>query len=249
MPLKTATGQRWRCDAAIRVSLIVPMEEIPSGMFRSSPSVLRSPPVPRKGHLTIKLTLVPLMLVLVHSAAAAQQSRELNAHEHGHSNVNIAFGDTEVAIELEAPGADIVGFEYEAETPEDRARIEDVIAELSRPLALFVMPEAARCTLVEASTHLVSGDRTGAHDHGEDHAGHEHDDEGGTQGRQARHTEFRAEYLLTCNDPKLIDRIDFAFFETFPNAEKVVVRIVSEAGSQRFEISRENPTLDLGEQI
>ena len=48
------------------------------------------------------------------SAVAEEKHRQLGAHEHGHGNFNIAIEGKSVSMELEAPGADIVGFEHKA---------------------------------------------------------------------------------------------------------------------------------------
>ena len=73
----------------------------------------------------------------------AEETRQMGAHEHGVSTLNIAFEGNVLMMELEAPGADIVGFEYEAETDEDKARIAAAVAVLEDPTSLFVLPAAA----------------------------------------------------------------------------------------------------------
>lgn len=185
-----------------------------------------------------KTTLI--IALMVPSALFAQETRDLGAHEHGHSALNIAIEGTQVAMELEAPGADIVGFEYEAETAEDRTKLDAAIAELSKPLSLFVLPAAAGCTVVETSAGLIDEHHDEHHGEGEEHAEGEHAEKEG-----AEHTEFHAEYLLTCTDPTAIDRIEFAFFETFPNAKEVEVQMISDKGSQGFEVEHDAPVLDL----
>lgn len=168
-----------------------------------------------------------LMIALaVPGALVAQETRDLGAHEHGHAALNIAVEGTQVAMAFEAPGADIVGFEYKAETAGDRAKVDAAIAELSKPLSLFVLPAAAGCTVVSSTAAL--------HD--------EHHEEGE---ERAEHTEFQAEYLLNCTDPSAIDRIGFPIFETFPNAEEVEIQMISDKGSQGFEVKRDSPVLDL----
>lgn len=184
-----------------------------------------------------------VLALLAPTALFAQETRELGAHEHGHSALNIAIEGTQVAMELEAPGADIVGFEYEAKTAEDRAKLDAAIAELSKPLSLFVLPAAAGCTVTSASAGLIDEhyEEEGAHDHDHDHAKeNDHAEEKG-----AEHTEFHASYLLTCDDPSAINSIEFAFFETFGNALEVDVQMISDKGSQGFEVERDAPVLDL----
>ena len=189
-----------------------------------------------------------VIALMVPSSLLGQETRELGAHEHGHSALNIAIEGTQVAMELEAPGVDIVGFEYEAETAEDLAKLDAAIAELSKPLALFVLSDAAGCTVVSSNAGLIDehhndAEKHAEHEHeaeGEDHA---HDDHAEKDG--AGHTEFHAEYLLDCADPSALDGIDFVFFDVFPNAQEVVVQMISGKGSQGFEVKRAAPVLDL----
>ena len=206
------------------------------------------------------------------SAAASEGSRELGAHEHGTGVLNIAVEDGVIAMELEAPGADIVGFEYTAESEADRAAVDKAISDLARPLDWFVVPAEAECKVLEASVALIGEEDHDDHDHEEEHAhdehdhdehedqasddhGHDehdheehakdehgHDDEAGAQ-----HTEFHAEYTLDCGTPDAIDTIEFVYFERFPSAQELDVQIVSDTGAQAFEVERDDPVLDMRE--
>ncbi len=206
----------------------------------------------------IKPSILPLAVLAIGSAAAvtAQDTRQLGAHEHGHSTLNIAFDGGTIALELDAPGADIVGFEHGAASAEDRARIDAAIAVLSTPLSLFEMPQAAACTVTQAQVGLVGGG-----DHHEEHADeHAHDEHAEDEHEEhahaehhaegdAGHTEFQARWQLDCADPGAIDRIGFAFFKAFPNAEEVDVQLITETGARGFEVGRDDPILDLSGQI
>ncbi|MGJ8627422.1 MAG: DUF2796 domain-containing protein [Sulfitobacter sp.] len=182
-----------------------------------------------------------IITLLVPCALLAQETRDLGAHEHGHSALNIAIEGAQVAMELEAPGADIVGFEYEAETAEDRAKLDAAIAELSKPLSLFALPAAAGCTVVSSTAGLHDAH----HEEDEEHAEAEHTEEDHADEEDAEHTEFHAEYLLECTDPSAIDRIGFTFFETFPNAQEIEIQMISDNGSQGLKVERDAPVLDL----
>ena len=114
----------------------------------------------------------------------------------------------------------------------------------------------------DAHAHDDHGDEDHAHgeeaseEHGhedqahgdEDHASeahteeeHAHDD----HAEGAAHTEFHAEYRLTCGDAGALAEIDFDYFDAFENAREVEVQIVSGSGAQAFEVTRDAPVLDL----
>lgn len=203
---------------------------------------------------------LPFIALLVATPLAAEENRQLEAHEHGVGALDIAIDGTTVAMEFHAPGADIVGFEYEAESDKDRAAIDAAIAVLAKPLDLFVLPAAAECTVTQASAELESeeahadDDDHDDHDHDKDHAEHdddheehaEHDDDDHEEhAEEAGHTEFHAEYTLSCANPSALKEINFAYFETFENALEVEVQVITGSGAQAFEVDRDDPRLDL----
>lgn len=187
---------------------------------------------------------VSLIALITAFPAFAQDNRQLDAHEHGVGTLNIAMEGTTVLMEFTAPGADIVGFEYEATSDADLALIDAAIATLSSPLDLFVLPDVAGCSVVETHAELESEDDHGEHDdhgHDDDHHG-EHEDE---HADEAGHTELHAEYTLACSAPAEFTQIDFAYFETFPNAQEVEVQIITTSGAHAFEVERDAPVLEL----
>lgn len=170
----------------------------------------------------------------------AEENRQLDAHEHGVGQLDMAFDGMQIAMELHAPGADIVGFEYEAESAQDRAAVDAAVATLAGPLGLFELPDAADCSVVQATAGLESEEEHDEHED-DDHAEEEHED----HANEAGHTEFHAEYLLTCANPTAITDINFAYFDSFPNALEVEVQVITAAGATSFEVERDAPTLDL----
>jgi hypothetical protein len=197
----------------------------------------RSNPI-NSNHRNILMKALPFLIATAITATPviAEETRQLDAHEHGVGQLDIAIDGQQIAMELHAPGADIVGFEYAAESAKDLAAVDAAVAKLSAPLALFVLPEAAGCSIVEASAGLESEEEH--EEHGDEHADDEHADEEG-------HTEFHAEYLLNCAEPSVITGIDFAYFGSFPNALEVEVQIIADTGATSFEVERDAPTLYL----
>lgn len=190
-----------------------------------------------------------LITLIAAFPAIAENARELDAHEHGVGTLNIAIDGTTVAMAFEAPGADIVGFEYAAESGADLAAIDAAVSTLGAPLDLFVMSDAANCSLVDAQAALEGEDGHDDHDE-EDHnelAEEGSDDRGDDDhADEAGHTEFHAEYTLTCDKPDALTEIKFTYFDAFPNAKEVEVQIITTSDAQAFEVRRDAPVLDLG---
>ena len=202
------------------------------------------------------MKILPLIVVTAFTATPvfAEETRQLDAHEHGVGQLNIAFDGQQIAMELHVPGADIVGFEYAAENAQDRAAVDTAVATLANPLKLFALTDAAGCSVVQAAAGLES---EAEHDeHGEEHADKEHaheehaeeghaKEEHEDHANEAGHTEFHAEYLLTCADPSAIVDINFFYFKSFLNALEVEVQIITATGATSFEVERDSPILDL----
>jgi hypothetical protein len=218
-----------------------------------------------------------LSLIALFSAVPvfAQDARQLDAHEHGVGVLNIAIESNVVSMEFHAPGADIVGFEYAAKTDADLAAIKAVVATLSAPLDLFILPDASGCSVTNAVAELESEEGHGDHHddhhdedhakeghgdhHDEDHAkeGHDdhHDEDHAKEGHddhhdedhadEAGHTEFHAEYTLNCENPGALTEMTFAYFKTFPNAKEVEVQVISASGAHAYEVERDAPVLKL----
>ena len=120
-------------------------------------------------------SLTVIGAALIGSQAFAAE-RELDAHQHGHGNLNIAIEGSTLYIELETPGADIVGFEHPARSDDDKAAIEDAKGRLSDPIGLFGIPSEASCTLVDVSIEPVGYGLGMDDDDHDEHAEDDHDD-------------------------------------------------------------------------
>ena len=183
-------------------------------------------------------------IALSATPSLAEETTQLDAHEHGVGQLNIAFDENKVAMELHAPGADIVGFEYGAKSDVDLAAIDAALQTLSDPLGLFLLPEAASCIVITAHAKLESEDSD--HDDHDEEGHDDHDDEGHDDHDEAPgHTEFHAEYLLECVNLAEISAITFSYFEIFPNALELEVQVISDKGATAFEIERDVAKLDL----
>lgn len=204
-------------------------------------------------------------LALLASVAAAPLfaeggHREMGAHVHGVSKLEMAIEGTTVEMNLESPGMDIVGFEYEPSTDADIAASEEAIAQLMRADELFAFNDAAGCAPVDAMAelHIHDGeehDHDEEHadrdEHDEDHADHdeEHHDEHGDEEHEheegARHTEFEAHYVFECEDASALTSVEFPFFTQFENAHEIEAQYVTDAGAGSAEIDHDVAKLTL----
>lgn len=140
------------------------------------------------------------------------------AHEHGVGRMNVAVEAQNVEIEIEAPGADIVGFEHAAKTPAQKKAIEAAEAKLKGGDRLFAFPAGAECrmTEVEVESPRLESDKDHKHSHK-----HDHEDE---------HSEFHAHYHFQCENPGQLSHMDVRYFEMFPAAHELTVQMISASG-------------------
>ncbi|MGL4932766.1 MAG: ZrgA family zinc uptake protein, partial [Aeromonas sp.] len=64
-----------------------------------------------------------LLAAAAFGAHANQDEHESHgAHEHGHGQLNLVVDGDQLMIELQAPAADLVGFEHAAKSDEEKAQ-------------------------------------------------------------------------------------------------------------------------------
>lgn len=190
-----------------------------------------------------RILIAATILALTATQAFAESKRQLGTHQHGHGTLNLAIEGQSLQMELEVPGADIVGFEHAAGSAGDQAKVKAAKKKLSEPLALFALPTAAGCKIASSSV-MVEGEKETKRS-GHDAHGHSHDEKHQDEGNQESHSEFRAEYELTCADMNAITEVAFPYFEAFPNSEELAVTIITDKSQKAFEVTRKNPFIDL----
>lgn len=190
-----------------------------------------------------KYFIIAAVMAFSVPAIAAEEHRELGPHEHGHGKLNIAVEGNRVSMELEVPGADIVGFEHEASTPDQKAAVEKAKATLGDALGVFKLPAGAGCKLAEAKVAIQAEDE------------HEHVDSGALQEEakaddekdEHHHSEFHVAYAIDCASPAKLTGIEFKYFDLFAGARELDVNLVTPKGQTSYEVTREAPKLELGE--
>ena len=180
-------------------------------------------------------------------ALAAEEHRELGPHEHGVGRLNVVIEGKRVSMELEVPGADIVGFEHEASTAEQKAAVKKAQATLEGALTVFKLPSAAKCKLAEAKVAIQAEDEHDEHDHDHEQAAGNDTDAKHEAEEGHHHSEFHAAYAIDCAAPEKLTGIDFKYFELFAGARKLDVNLVTAKGQSHYEATRESPKLTFGE--
>jgi len=198
--------------------------------------------------------IAALGLGLSATAAGATERREHGAHEHGHGTMHVVLEGEALAIEIAAPGMDVVGFEHAPGDDADKARIARALERLEDAAAMFALPAAAACVSVEAHAEHGALEAEGHDDHA-DHEKHEkHADHGHKHGAAAKddhdhdhdqegHSAFHAHYEWRCAQPDALQRIVVRYFEHFPGTEEIEALILGPDGQTARELTADAPEI------
>lgn len=181
--------------------------------------------------------------------------RQHGAHVHGVGQLDVVIDGDHLLMDLVMPGADVVGFEHAAATPEEEQANAVALEQLQAADQLFLLPAAADCRLdiAEARVARMEDDH---HDHGhhdDDHEhGHGHDDHHDNEGHHHDdhahdddHSEFHVEYVFHCDAPERLDHIEVRVFAVFPDNETLQARVAGPGGQTATELNAGNTRLTL----
>jgi hypothetical protein len=161
---------------------------------------------------------------------AHEQHGSLGAHEHGVASLNVALDGQTLEIQLESPALNLVGFEHEASSDADQAKVANARKHLEQPQALFALPIEAKCALQESQLESPLFEEA-------EHAEHEHGDEHG-------HSDIDASYRFICANAAALQTLELgSFFGTFPGTEKLEVQLIGPSGQQGAELTPKHSRL------
>ncbi len=200
--------------------------------------------------LRILLSIVTVIIGLgtISPNLEAEEFRHHEAHEHGVAHLNVAHDGKNLYIELTSPAANIVGFEYQPRTQEQKAAVKAAIKKLEAGEALFVLPSGVEGGLAKSKVYTdIASDSDNisedahTHDHDEiskkDEGDKHHHQENHESNERERHSEFKAEYHFVCKKPKKLVYIDVKLFNVFPGIEHIEVQLVTDTRQTALELT------------
>jgi len=181
--------------------------------------------------LLLALPFAMLPLAVAHAADEHDHEHgSLGAHEHGVGRLNAALDGKTLALELQSPAMNLVGFEHVATSDADKAKVAAARALLEQPLALFNLPKAAGCVVEnqELESPLFGDAPDADDDHDEDAKNEHHHD----------HSEIHAHYQFTCATPDALKTLDLAkIFNSFPATRTIQVQLIGPSGQQGVDVT------------
>ncbi|MEP1215371.1 MAG: DUF2796 domain-containing protein [Marinobacter sp.] len=187
----------------------------------------------RSGTSGTRRALAMGYLLAASSLPAAYAADNPGAHEHGHARLQIAVEKNSIDLIFTSPAYNLVGFEHEAHTDEERNRLTEIRQWLNTtPL---VNTATANCRVTDAAVQL------GGEDTEEDHGHAHHEDH-----EKATHREYDVSQQLTCEGLVTSRELTSVLMGKFNNLEELTVEWVSESGqgSARLRSSSRRFTID-----
>lgn len=164
--------------------------------------------------------------------------RQAGSHVHGKADLALALEGSMLAVELETPLFNLVGFEHAPETDEQKVAVERAEAALSDADVLFVFNADAGCipdpvlpvSLIDEDGHDDQPDPEDVHAADED--AHDHED-------------LVLPYSFTCESPRALRSLSVSLFDEFENLSEVEAVYLGESITIVRTLDQNQSTLDL----
>jgi hypothetical protein len=183
-----------------------------------------------------------LLLLAAPMVTAESVERHLESHEHGKASMNVVLQGEILEVEIKTPAANILGFEHEPATDQQRQALAVAAAHLEKAEDLMLFSEGADCRLASAevkSALLSRFEHESKHDHESEHE-HESDEEG-----HRSHSDFELSYQFRCQKPEVLSGFSLELFQTYPLMKQLNVQSISPTGQRYQELDVDNKWVNL----
>ncbi|WP_277252683.1 ZrgA family zinc uptake protein [Neptunomonas phycophila] len=189
--------------------------------------------------------LLAILGVAVSAGAVAGE-----AHEHGKVALTLAIEAGNVEVSWRSPAVNLVGFEHQPKTPEEKQKVEQTLLNLKQGYEQIVLPESALCLLKEADIDTTLAAHTEGHDHDdhdhekhddhdhEKHEGHDHDEHD-----HDGHADFSAKYTFECRHPEHLKQIEVNLMPSYPGIDEIRYQAITPAGQTGGSLTQGNTVI------
>ena len=154
-----------------------------------------------------------------------QEKREHGVHEHGRATLTVAWSNKDLAIDLQTPAYNILGFEYAPSTTEEKKWVIECIETLKTE-GLIEPSTEARCAIIAADVQTGFG-------------AEKKSEEGKTN-----HSDFDVFYTVKCQNPDALKTMDTGgLFAAFSNLTTLQVQWISDRGQSAQTLTPKHPIL------
>lgn len=198
--------------------------------------------------------LLAILGVAVSAGAVAGE-----AHEHGKVALTLAIEAGNVEVSWRSPAVNLVGFEHQPKTPEEKQKVEQTLLNLKQGYEQIVLPESALCLLKEADIDTTLAAHTEGHDHDHDHDDHDHeehddhdhddhdhekhDDHDHDEHDHDGHADFSAKYTFECRHPEHLKQIEVNLMPSYPGIDEIRYQAITPAGQTGGSLTQGNTVI------
>jgi hypothetical protein len=202
--------------------------------------------------------LLAILGVAISAGAVAGE-----AHEHGKVALTLAIEAGNVEVSWRSPAVNLVGFEHQPKTPEEKQKVEQTLLNLKQGYEQIVLPESALCLLKEADIDTTLAAHTEGHDHDdhdheehddhdhdehdhEEHDDHDHDDhdhEKHEDHDHDGHADFSAKYTFECRHPEHLKQIEVNLMPSYPGIDEIRYQAITPAGQTGGSLTQGNTVI------
>lgn len=191
-----------------------------------------------------------MLSFLVTLAAAAvgqshdhvQSRRQAGAHVHGIAQLLVASDGDRLAITLETPAVNVVGFEHDARTEAEREQLLAAERILRDANLVTNLSASAGCEPESVRVSSAQLDALGHPGPVDDHA-HDHEHNHDSHQETATHSEFVVDYRFYCTEPDQLSGLTVTAFEHFPGFEAVNVQWALPGGQGAQQVDAARPSV------
>lgn len=173
----------------------------------------------------------------IHANEENHEHRHHEAHVHGEAELNLLIDGMTIAIELKSPALNLLGFEHEPKTNEEKETVKQVNKKLSNYKNLISINDL-NCQVAE--TEIVSPYET---EHDEEHHGDKHHDE--DHHSDDDHGDYYLSYSLKCENTGKLKTIEIKLFDTFDGFETIEATWINQTDLGSAELSSEQKIIKL----
>lgn len=165
------------------------------------------------------------------------EHRHHEAHVHGKAELSFLIDGETIAIELESPALNVLGFEHEPKTNEEKERVKQADNKLS-DYKNIISIEGLNCQVIE--TEIESPFET---EHEDGHHAHAHHDE--DHHSDDDHGDYYLSYSLKCENTDKIKTVEVKLFDNFEGFETIEATWINQTDLGSAELSSEQKIIKL----
>lgn len=161
----------------------------------------------------------------------------IGPHVHGEANLNIAIDGNTLTFDLETPAMNVLGFEHEPSTDEQKETTANAKRDLTHVDDIFVI-ENGQCEVRAIDVDMPFE----GHHHDEEH---EHEHEGHTHADGSVHSDVDAGYTYECSDGAAVSQVTINIFDRFPGFHQLNVQWIANNKQGAQTLTKDERTISL----